>query len=101
MEYHCQQKKQNVSRFAEQISPLLVLRRFTYLRDTDLTGDIDSFKMTYLDQILGVCIELVGTTLSICGLNGQKHSLMRAQNNEDVNNLNVGWIVSFSIYAVG
>ena len=58
-------------------------------------------KMTYLDQILGVCIELVGTTLSICGLNGQKHSLMRAQNNEDVNNLNVGWIVSFSIYAVG
>ena len=57
--------------------------------------------MTYVDQILGVCIELVGTTLSICGLNGQKHALMRAQNNDDVNDLNVGWVVAFSVYAVG
>ena len=57
--------------------------------------------MTYVDQILGVCIELVGTTLSICGLNGQKHALMRAQNNDDVDNLNMGWVVAFSVYAVG
>jgi len=57
--------------------------------------------MTVLDQILGVCIEFVGTTLSICGLNGQKHASMRAQNNDNVNTLNLGFIVAFCVFAIG
>eukprot|EP00940_MAST-03C_sp_MAST-3C-sp2_P001212 g1212.t1 len=43
------------------------------------------------DQVLGVIIELIGTTLSVVGLNGQKHALMRAEIMRNTENVWQNW----------
>lgn len=55
------------------------------------------------DQVLGVIIELIGTTLSVVGLNGQKHALMRAEIMRNTENVwqNWRWAVAFAVFFLG
>lgn len=52
--------------------------------------------------MIGVIVELLGTTLSVCGLNGQKHALMRAEiMTSETMCENWRWAVAFCVFVLG